>query len=356
MCRLLLTVPLVTLLLACSRGPEPETRGAEPVPETAPLQTPQQDSVRVLSYRAAELIGPMFQRFEAETGVLVELVVLPADAINAHVIAASEAEVPDLILSVDAIRFGELAEAGELRPLPAPVLARVPPELRDSDGLWLGLSYRLRGPLFAAGAPRAADWPELLQALPEHRVCNRPAGHVYNLGLVAWLLGAHGRDAAAAFVDAVLARPMSIEGGDRDQILGVLDGRCSLAFVNHYYLARLLETGSDTQRDALAKTQFGFGEGGEGLVGNVSALALTRRGRAGEAASRLADWLSSPSALDEHAELFAEFPADWPQTERALPAALRPMAGLAMAQPMPAQLYRHVNAARELIEARQRRD
>jgi iron(III) transport system substrate-binding protein len=344
-------VPLLVLVLAaCGRADAPSAMPAGASAGPAAGDPPSR--VRVLSYRAADVVGPLFARFEAETGIAVDLVPMPADAINDFVLGASDAEVPDLVLSVDAIRFEDLAATGSLRALPTAALAAVPATLRDPEGLWLGLSYRLRGPLYAAGVAPDAGWPVFLDALPDRRVCNRDPAHVYSVGTVAWLVGAHGEGAARAFVAGVLSRAPIADGGDRDQILALLDGRCEVAIVNHYYLARLLESGSDDERGRLAATRFGFATGGEGLIGNVSAIAVTRRGARPDAADRLAVWLTGREALAEHARIFAEYPASWPDSGVELPASLTSMADLAMAPPPPSGLAATVPAARRLLAER----
>lgn len=327
----------------------------------AALPSQAAESVHVLSYRGAEVVGPLFERFTAETGIAVRLEVLGAEAIGPALLAArSEAGTsPDLVLSVDALRFSDYAAQGLLRPLPADALAAVPTALRDPDGQWLGLSYRLRGPLYAHGTQADADWPALLAALPQRRVCHRDPAHVYAIGTLAWLHQAAGKAMAEAFANEVLASAPRIEGGDRDQILAVLDGRCDLAFVNHYYLARLMASADAAEAAAAARLQFGFAGTGEPLIGNVSAIALPQGGAHREAADRLAVWLTDAAALELHARIFDEFPAGWPQRELQLPQSVQPFSRLRMGPPLPdrvagSQAWAQARVA-ELLQARSER-
>ncbi|MCG6118718.1 MAG: extracellular solute-binding protein [Aquimonas sp.] len=307
--------------------------------------------VHVLSYRGAEVVGPLFERFTAETGIEVRLQVLGAEAIGPALaaLAADDQPAPDLVISVDALRFSDYAAQGLLRPLPAQALAAVPASLRDPHGQWLGLSYRLRGPLYAPKVETDADWPALLAALPQRRVCHRDPSHVYAIGTLAWLRQAQGEAAAEGFARDVLAQAPRVDGGDRDQILAVLDGRCEIAFVNHYYLARLRASADAEEARAAARLHFGFAGADVALIGNVSAIALPRGGVQPDTADTLARWLTGAAALELHARIFDEFPAGWPERDLQLPDSVRPFSALRMGPPLPARVAETQAWARERV-------
>jgi iron(III) transport system substrate-binding protein len=309
--------------------------------------------VQVMSYRGLEVVGPLFEWFTAETGIRVQLEVLGAEAIGPALAAASAAGTgtADLVLSVDALRFADYAAQGLLRPLPVEALAAVPVSLRDPSGLWLGLSYRLRGPLYASGVTVDADWPALVAGVAQRRICHRDPGHVYGIGTLAWLRQAYGEPVAQGFLDGVLAQSPLIAGGDRDQILALLDGRCDLAIVNHYYLARLRASTQEPESRAAANLQFGFADARVPLVGNVSAIALLRGGAHPEAAEQLAVWLTTVEALEAHARIFDEFPAGWAERTLHLPDSVLPFSTLRMGDPTPDRIAEFQAWARERVDS-----
>lgn len=308
-------------------------------------------TLSVLSYRTAESLAPLLAGFTEATGIAVALDVRSADAI-VDVFRAPRPDVdPDLVISVDALRFDAMAALGAFRPLPADVLARVPVSMRDPAGQWVGLSWRIRAPFHRPGVAPVADLSALAAHARAGRFCTRPADHVYNLGVVAWLVAREGEAVAETWARAVFGTPALVDGGDSVQAMAVVDGRCDVALVNHYYVARLRQSEDEAVRAAATAGHFGYGVPDAPVIANVSAIALPRRSARPEAAEALARWLVRAEALRLHAEIFSEFPAGWPELDGQLPKALQPMRGLRPAPPFPDTLAKSVPVARRILDA-----
>src|SRR5690606_24623142 len=109
----------------------------------APLWAAEQ--VVVYSARNEQLIKPLFDQYQRETGVEVRFLTDKEGPLLARLRAEGTNTPADVLLTVDAGNLWQAAEAGLLQPLDSPLLQeRIPAHLRDPDGHWFGLSVRAR--------------------------------------------------------------------------------------------------------------------------------------------------------------------------------------------------------------------
>jgi iron(III) transport system substrate-binding protein len=74
-------------------------------------------------------------------------------------------------------------------------------------------------------------------------VCIRSSTNTYNQTLLASIIAHDGEDAARAWAQGVVDNmAREPEGGDTDQIRGIVSGECEIAVSNTYYFARALRT------------------------------------------------------------------------------------------------------------------
>lgn len=85
--------------------------------------------------------------------------------------------------------------------------------------------------------------PQTYEALADPdlkgKVCIRSATNIYNLSLMSAIIEHDGEEGAKAWATGLydnLARQP--EGGDTDQLKGLVSGACDVAVVNTYYFAR----------------------------------------------------------------------------------------------------------------------
>ncbi len=104
------------------------------------------DTVTIYSGRTEDLVQPILDDFEEETGIDVE-VRYGGSADLALLIeeeAAADNVQADVFLSQSPGAIGVLDQAGRLAELPSGVLELVPANVRDDDGRWVGFSGRQR--------------------------------------------------------------------------------------------------------------------------------------------------------------------------------------------------------------------
>ena len=124
---------------------------------------------------------------------------------------------------------------------------RVPEHLRHPGGLWFGLSKRARVVVYnrKRGKPEGlSSYQDLADPRFKGQICVRSSSNIYNISLLAGLIGHLGEAKAEAWAKGVVAnlkkRP---SGNDTSNIKAVASGQCPLSIVNSYYVARFLASG-----------------------------------------------------------------------------------------------------------------
>ncbi|MCC2112202.1 MAG: extracellular solute-binding protein, partial [Hyphomicrobiales bacterium] len=142
------------------------------------------------------------------------------------------------------------------------------------------------------------------------RICIRSSSNIYNQSLVASLIEAHGIEETekwAAGLVGNFARPP--KGGDRDQIKAAAAGQCDIAIANTYYLAGMVNSKEDEQREAAAKVAvFWPNQDGRGVHVNVSGAALTKAAKNKAAAIKLVEFMTTVPAQEWYSEADGEYP------------------------------------------------
>lgn len=270
--------------------------------------------VNVYSARKEALIKPLFDSFTAATGIKVNLVTGKADALIKRLELEGSQTPADLLLTVDAGRLHRAKEKGLLQALHSERLAAaIPARYRDPQGFWFGLSLRARVIIYAKATitpARLSTYEDLADPKWKQQICVRSSANIYNQSLVASLLAHHGQEQTERWISGLVgnfARPP--KGGDRDQIKAVAAGQCGVALVNTYYLAAMLDSGLDREREAAAQVAlFWPNQAGRGAHVNISGAGVTRAAGNRASATRLLEYLAAPLAQEWYAKANHEFP------------------------------------------------
>lgn len=316
----------------------------------APVAAVAQGEVNLYTARHYDTDQAVYDAFTAKTGIEVNTIEDDADALLARIRLEGTLSPADLFLAVDAGRLQLAVDRGVLEAVKAPALeARIPANLRHPEGLWFGLSKRVRVILRAPGATAVDTYAGLAAPSLRNELLVRSSSNIYNQSLVASILANEGEAAAQAWSNGVVANlARTPQGGDRDQVRAAAAGEGSVAVVNHYYFARMLVGDNAADRAAAEKLTLVFpDQSGRGAHVNVSGAGVVKGAPNRENALRFLEFLAS----DEGQKLYALANFEYPVVPGvALSEVLAGMGAFKEDSLNAAQLGEHNRAAVKLMD------
>ncbi len=198
--------------------------------------------LEIYSGRNRDLIEPLIERFEQESGLDVT-VRYPGDSAATALLIADEGDrAPDVFISQSPGAMGFLDSKGLLAELDAAVLDRVPASYRAADRDWVGTSARVRVLVYNSNAVVADELPGSVFDLVESRYDGRVGVATSNPSFVDFVSAMRelgGDDATREFLAALAANGARDYGSSNDAVLAaVARGEVDFGLVNHYYNAR----------------------------------------------------------------------------------------------------------------------
>lgn len=270
--------------------------------------------VNVYSSRHYNTDQALYDEFTDATGIKVNLIEAKGDALIERMAAEGESSPADVFITVDGSRIARAVEAGLFQAVDSEALtSAVPENLRHPEGLWFGLSTRVRGIVYAkdkVDPSTITAYEDLTGEEWKGRVCIRSSSNVYNQSLVASMIAADGLEAAEGWANGIVANmARDPQGGDTDQIKAVAAGECDVAVSNHYYLARLMRSEKAEDKAVADAVDIIFpNQDGRGAHANVSAAGVAAHAPNKDAAIQFIEYLATPSAQ----AYFAEGNNEWP--------------------------------------------
>lgn len=331
---------LAVLPAACRGGDQAATPAGE---EAGTAAAPAAEPLTVYSGRNENLIGPLFDRFTAATGIPVEVRYGETAELAATLLEEGEATPAQVFVSQDAAALGALAADGRLTALPEDVVARIPRIHRDPDGRWVGLSGRARVLVYNTERIEPAELPANLDEVGEPRYRGRFGVAPLNASFQAQMAvynALEGPQATRALLDRIAANEPKIFPNNGAIVQAAIAGEVDFGLVNHYYLWRALEE----TPDAPARNYFQPGGGASSFV-NVAGVGLLEES---PAALELVRFLVAEEAQRYFAEETFEYPLA-PGVEPSVE--LEPLASLDPAEIDYRQVSAELEETLELIRA-----
>ncbi len=274
-------------------------------------------SVTLYSGRGKNLIEPLLEQFEEETGYNVKVKYSDAASL-ALTIEEEEAAGQgraDVFLSNSPGPVGFLAERDLLAKLPAGLESS---GLTNEQQTWVAITGRQRVVVYNTENIDPSTIPDSIYGLADEewagRVAIAPANGSFQDFFT--LMRLSDGDASATEWLSELASGGAPEYPNNNSIVqAVARGEVDLGLVNHYYLYRLLAENPD-----LPVANYVFGEDDPGSVIIVTALSQTKSGDS-EAAKALIDFMLSAEAQRYFADETFEYPlgADVPANSQLPP-------------------------------------
>ena len=254
--------------------------------------------VRIYSGRHYNTDRQIYKRFSEETGIRVRLIEATGISLVERLKREGSNSNADLILLVDAARISNAAKAGLLQPYRSAKLDKeVPAEYRDPDGRWYALTRRVRVLIANPSIVNLKEiktYSDLSKPSLKGKVCLRKRNSPYNQSLVADQLVLNGESKTKSWLKGMIANVQQpYFPGDIGLTRSVAQGKCGVAIVNHYYVARMLAGVNGSKDRSLAKKVTVITPDPAHV--NVSAGGLAKYSKNKKEAIKLLEFLASPT-------------------------------------------------------------
>jgi iron(III) transport system substrate-binding protein len=203
-------------------------------------------TLTVYSGREEELVAPLFERFEEETGIDVEVRYADSAELAATIAEEGGNSPADVFFAQDPGSLGAVEE--QLAELPAEVLERVDERFRDDDGRWVGTSGRARVLAYNTDELEEGDVPDSVFDLVDEewrgKVGLPPTNASFQAFVTAMRLDA-GEERTREWLEALKANDVKFYEKNTPVVEAVAAGEIKLGLVNHYYLYLVKEEQPD---------------------------------------------------------------------------------------------------------------
>jgi iron(III) transport system substrate-binding protein len=256
----------------------------------------------------------LYSDFEDSTGITINRIEGNADELSARMQAEGINSPADVLLTVDTSRLERAKNAGLLQSIDSAILEeRIPNNLQDSDNQWFGFSQRARVIFYDKADVTNPPMTYLDLADPAYAglVCIRSSSNTYNQTLLASIIENHGEDVARAWAQGVVDNmARDPQGGDTDQLRGIVSGECEIAVSNTYYFARALRTDVDGVSESIDMIGLQWpSQDAEGTHVNLSGAGVATNAPNRDNAILFLEYLASDQAQQYFSAGNDEFPA-----------------------------------------------
>ena len=197
------------------------------------------DTLTIYSGREEELVAPLIEQFEEETGTDVEVRYGDSAELAATIAEEGDGSPADVFFAQDPGSLGAVAGEGLLAELPTESLDRVPEDFRDPDGRWVGTSGRSRVIAYNTAALGEAEVPDSVFELTDERWRGKVGVAPTNASFQAFVTAMRlqqGEEKTREWLEALKANGVRFYEKNTPIVEAVASGEIDLGLVNHYYL------------------------------------------------------------------------------------------------------------------------
>jgi iron(III) transport system substrate-binding protein len=304
-----LVAPLAVLVLAVTAACGGDDEGGD-----AAAAEPG-GTLTVYSGREEEIVEPLFEMFEKETGIDVEVRYGDSAELAATIAEEGENSPADVFFAQDPGSLGAVEGQDLLAELPEETLDRVDERFRDPDGHWVGTSGRVRVVAYNTEMLAEDELPDSILdfADPEWKgkIGFPPTNASFQAFVTAMRL-TEGDDATREWLEAIKANEPKLYETNTPTVEAAAAGEIEVGFVNHYYLYIVKEE----QPDAAVANHY-LSAGDPGALVSVAGAGILEGAGNDDAAQRFVDFLLSEEGQRFYAEEAEE--AEYPLIDGVAP-------------------------------------
>jgi iron(III) transport system substrate-binding protein len=286
-------------------NPNPSPSGSGSAEPAASID-PDTEALVVYSGRSEELVGPILERFEEETGTEVEVRYGDTAEMANLILTEGDNSPADVFFAQDAGALGAVAREGMLAELPAEILDQVDARFRSPAGEWVGISGRSRVVAYNTDNVSEGDLPDTIFGFTEPEWSGRigwaPTNGSFQ-SFVTALRVIEGDERAREWLEGIEANEPRVYEGNNPALDAVISGEVDVAFINHYYLMQRLAEDPD-----VPAANYFLTDGDPGALVNVAGVGILGTSDDAEAAEGLVEFLLTPEAQEYFADETKEYP------------------------------------------------
>jgi iron(III) transport system substrate-binding protein len=263
-------------------------------------------TMTVYSGREEELVGPLLDQFQDDSGITLEVRYGDSAELAATLLEEGDATPADAFFSQDAGALGAVAEAGLVTEVPDEITERVEERFRSHEDQWVGTSGRARVAAYNTDALGRADLPDSILEFTDPEWRGRigfPPTNSSFQAFVAAMIVTEGEEATRTFLlDLVDNEPKTFEDNS-STVRAVAAGEIDVGFVNHYYIYEVAAEDGD-----IPVANHFFADGDPGALVNAAGVAILASSDNVEEAETFADYLTGEEGQTFFAEDTFEYP------------------------------------------------
>jgi iron(III) transport system substrate-binding protein len=299
--------PLIAAAQTASPEADPEP-DPEPDPEAGTDPAPGTGDLTLYSGRNEALVGPLIERYDEETGVVVDVRFGGTGELAATILEEGENSPAGAFLAQDAGALGLLADEGRFQQLPEELIAAIDPRFRDPEGRWVGVTGRARVLAYNTDALSEDELPASVRELVDPAWAGRIGWAPENASFQAFITAFRlldGDAAVKAWLEAMIVNGTVNFGDSNSAIVQAIgNGEIDAGLVNHYYV---YVVGREAGGDFPVANHF-FAAGDPGALINVAGIGVMEGAESSDAALAFTEYLLSSEAQEYFAQETFEYP------------------------------------------------
>jgi iron(III) transport system substrate-binding protein len=262
----------------------------------------EQDSIVLYAGRDEELVQPLIEMFEEETGIQVEVRYASSAELAAQLLEEGANSPADVFFAQDAGALGAISKAGLLTKLPTEIYDLVPAAYSAADGMWVGVSGRVRvmnyNPNTVTELPKSVF--DLADPIWKGRVAIAPTNASFQAFVTAMRV-VEGDEKTLEWLSGMKQNAVIFE--KNGAILEAVEaGQVDIGLINHYYWYALAqEQGAENMKSKIAQ----FESSDVGNLINAAGVGIVNDSAA---ARKFVEYLLSTTGQTYFAETTREYP------------------------------------------------